>query len=172
MYNMSRITFQMSHITYYMWHVHMSCVMYNVSYVMCHISCITCHLSLMSTATATDPCPAYSPNMHRRLVRKDQNPKIIETTKTWKRLGVCRYWQYQRIPEVSCPLGSKVSGIAHTHRQLSVIATYRLNWPRGSMPWKLKLSQLKTKTTKPNGPKTCMWQVNWFGKNDRKNSTY
>ena len=46
--------------------------MYKVTHVVCRRSPVTCHLSLMPKATATDPPPANSPAMHRRMVGKDQ----------------------------------------------------------------------------------------------------
>ena len=55
------------------------------------------HLSLTATAAATDPPPANSPIMHSRIIRqtknpkKNQNQKIIETTKTQKCLEVDQY---------------------------------------------------------------------------------
>ena len=56
--------------------------------VECLVLHVTCHLSLTPTKTASVPPYANSPNMHSRLVRKDQKiqkkikkGKIIEPTK-------------------------------------------------------------------------------------------
>ena len=42
-----------------------------VSGFICRLSSVTCHMSVTPTATATDPPPANSPTMHRRIDDKD-----------------------------------------------------------------------------------------------------
>ena len=61
-----------------------------VSDVRCQVSLGTCHLSLTLTATDTDPPPANSPTMHRRLICQEEE-KDIRTAHTQKLLEVCQY---------------------------------------------------------------------------------
>ena len=116
----------MSHVT-----CQVTRVMCHVSYITFHVSCVACHLSITPTASATDPPPANSPNMHSRLVPKDpktlkkfKTQKIIKTAKTRKCLGYANISDAlfdQKFPiyrEAGFPRWH-----TQTHRQLTVIAT-------------------------------------------------
>ena len=61
----------------------MSCLTRHMIGVTCQVSRVVCHLSLMSTATATDPSPANSTIMQRKLFCKDQKTQKFQRPKNY-----------------------------------------------------------------------------------------
>ena len=82
----------------------------HVSHVTCCLSCVTCHLSLAPTATATDCHCANSSIMHSRLVWNTKKENKVSNATT-RGMPILATW-----PEVSSPLGSRVSAMAHTNK--------------------------------------------------------
>ena len=110
--------------------------MCHMSLVTCHLSPLTCHRSLTATATATDPPPSISPTMHSRLVHKD--PKKPKHKKSLKRQkpksrGVQKLVIHSltRSLQSTGKWGFQTWTDRQTDRQVTDIATYRLNRHRG-----------------------------------------
>ena len=113
---------------------HVSLVICHESFVTCHVSHVTCQLSLTPTTTASNNPPAKSPTMHSRLVQKNFKERAQKNkTKTSRGMPILAIHSMTRSLQSTRKRGFQTWTDKKTDREVTDIATFKLNRPRGQI---------------------------------------